>query len=354
MKFIIPSEQQTSPEAWRRYVLAFIAIFVGFLTAVYAFVLLVDPFGISPVSLPLKRSLVTVQRYMYPQLIRSHRFDSALFGTSTSMLIDPELLNGPFQARFANLSMASATAWEQKTLVELFLREVRRPKVMVIGLDIVWCTPDADRNRITFRGFPDWLYDDNRWNDHLHLLNRISLMSAVRLVRFNLGSFAPTTRSDGMDTFLPPDAEYDLERARRHIYGGTPRVEGSEAPAPPQAGNASGQVELPALPWLDQMLARMPDETRKVLAFMPVHVSTFGQGPMFEVCKARIAEIGRRHSASVIDWRIASTITREDSNFWDALHYRVPIANRIARELAGAVLSGKGSEDRTYRLINVP
>jgi hypothetical protein len=354
MKFMIPSQQRTSPEAWRRYVIAFVAIVVGFLTAAHTFVLLVDPFGISPVSLPLKRTLVTVQRYMYPQLIRSHRFDSALFGTSTSMLLDPEILNGPFEARFANLSMASATAWEQKTLAELFLREVRRPKVLIIGLDTVWCTPDADRNRITFRGFPDWLYDDNRWNDHLHLLNRISLMSAVRLVRFNLGLFSPTTRSDGMDTFLPPETEYDLERARRHIYGGTARVEGSEAPpTPPQPSNRGEQVELPALLWLDQILARVPDETRKVLAFMPVHVSHPGQDLAFEVCKARIAEIGRQRDATVIDWRISSTITREDSNFWDPLHYRVPIAKRIARDLAGAALSGTQSEDHTYRLINV-
>jgi hypothetical protein len=29
--------------------------------------------------------------------------------------------------------------------------------------------PHADRNRITFRGFPEWLYDDNPWNDYLHL-----------------------------------------------------------------------------------------------------------------------------------------------------------------------------------------
>jgi hypothetical protein len=354
MKFMIPPEQRDSPEAWRRYAFAFIAIVVGFLVAAYTFVLLVDPFGISPVSLPLKRALVTVQRYMYPQLIRSHRFDSALFGTSTSMLLDPEILNGPFEARFANLSMASATAWEQKTLIELFLREVRHPKVLMIGLDIVWCTPDADRNRITFRGFPDWLYDDNRWNDYLHLLNRISLMSAVRLLRFNLGLFSPPTRLDGMNTFLPPEAEYDLERARGHIYGGVPRVESSEAsPTPPPLSNVGEQVELPALLWLEQILARLPDETRKVLAFMPVHVSNLGQGPTFETCKARVAEIGRQRGASVIDWRIPSTITREDSNFWDPLHYRVPIANRIARDLARAVLSGTESEDRTFRLINV-
>jgi hypothetical protein len=128
MKLPIPSEQQTSPTRWRRYFFVFIAIFGGVLAAAYMFILLIDPFGISPVALPIKRALVTVQRYVYPQLIRSQRFDSAIFGTSTSMLLDPDVLNGPFQARFANLAMASATAWEQKTLIELFLREVSVPR----------------------------------------------------------------------------------------------------------------------------------------------------------------------------------------------------------------------------------
>jgi hypothetical protein len=354
MKFPIPSEQQTLPAMWRRYVFVFIAIFGGVLAAAYMFILLLDPFGISPVSLPINRALVTVQRYVYPQLIRSQRFDSAIVGTSTSMLLDPEILNGPFQARFANLSMASATAWEQKTLVELFLREVKRPKVLVIGLDAVWCAQEADRNRITFRGFPDWLYDDNRWNDYLHLVNRISFMSAVRLLRFNVGLFAPTTRSDGMDTFLPTDAEYDLERARRHIYGGSPQVPTFDRrPLPPSPDNGQQRLEFPALIWLDQILAEMPGDTRKVLAFMPVHVSAAGEEAAFDICKAQIAEIGRRRGASIVDWRIPSSITREDSNYWDALHYRVPIANRIARDLTAAVLSGAESADGTYHLVNV-
>lgn len=357
MKLPDPSEQQTSPAKWRRYFFAFIAVFVGVLVAAYIFILLIDPFGISPVSLPMKRALVTVQRYMYPQLIRSHRFDSAIFGTSTSMLLDPEILNGPFQARFANLAMASATAWEQKTLAELFLREVRRPKVLVMGLDSVWCSPNADLDRITFRGFPDWLYDDNRWNDYLHLINRISFMSAVRLLRFNVGLFSPTTRSDGMDTFLPPEAEYDLERARQHIYGEVPLVPtfaGRPLPLPPSSpDDGQKQTEFPALVWLDQILAKAPDETRKVLAFMPVHVGTAGDDAL-DLCKMKIAEIGRRRGASIVDWRIPSSITREDSNYWDALHYRVPIANKIARDLTGAVLSGAESTDGTYRLVNAP
>lgn len=66
-------------------------------------------------------------------------------------------------------------------------------------------------------------------------------------------------------------------------------------------------------------------------------------------CKARIAAIGGKYGATVIDWRIPSSITRNDNNYWDHLHYRVPIAFRIAQDLAAAV-AGTESDDGTYIL----
>jgi hypothetical protein len=67
-------------------------------------------------------------------------------------------------------------------------------------------------------------------------------------------------------------------------------------------------------------------------------------------CKTRIASIGRKHGAAVIDWRIPSALTRDDANYWDNLHYRVPIAVRLAGDLAAAA-AGKESEDGSYVLL---
>ena len=38
---------------------------------------------------------------------------------------------------------------------------------------------------------------------------------------------------------------------------------------------------------------------------------------------------------------LPSPITRTDDNYWDALHYRVAIADRLARDLA---VAGRGEE----------
>ena len=61
------------------------------------FILLLDPYDMVPFSLPIERPLVSgSQRFAYPQVMRSERFDSLIVGSSTARLIDPEQLNGPF------------------------------------------------------------------------------------------------------------------------------------------------------------------------------------------------------------------------------------------------------------------
>ena len=63
----------------------------------YAFVVLVDPWGSLPLDLPLDRVPVTSnQRFAYPMLARSDAFDSAMFGTSTTRLLRPAALNPAF------------------------------------------------------------------------------------------------------------------------------------------------------------------------------------------------------------------------------------------------------------------
>ena len=76
-----------------------------------------------PFSLPIERPLVSgSQRFAYPQAMRSKRFDSIIVGSSTARLIDPEQLNGPFAARFANMAMNASSAWEQWRTFEYFRR----------------------------------------------------------------------------------------------------------------------------------------------------------------------------------------------------------------------------------------
>jgi hypothetical protein len=72
------------------------------------------------------------------------------------------------------------------------------------------------------------------------------------------------------------------------------------------------------------------------------------------VCKMRVAEIARRRGAVAVDFRIPSVVTRDDTNYWDALHYRLPIAARVVAALRRALDEGRDDPDGFYRVLAGP
>lgn len=351
-----PHTDVAARAGWRRFVTLFLGTFVGAILGAALFILLLDPYDMVPFSLPIERPLVSGnQRFAYPQAMRSKRFDSIIVGSSTARLINPEQLDGPFGARFANMAMNASTAWEQWTTFEYFRRQAGAPKVLIVGIDDAWCDPNAQRDR-TRHGFPEWMYDDDRWNDYANLFNSGTLELAGRLAGYHLGLYSARSRYDGFEVFTPPEGDYDLARAKRGIWVAQTDRPLPNLPPPPLSDVDRRALKFPALEWLEAMLGELTPASRKVLAFMPVHVAiqAWPGTPNAAVeaeCKARIAAIGRMHGAKVIDWRIASPITTTDSNYWDALHYRLPIARRITRELVGAVLSGTESAEGDYKIV---
>ncbi len=352
------AHEHTDPQAkgWRRFALLFLGAFGGGIAAAMLFILLLDPYDMVPFSLPIERPLVSgSQRFAYPQVMRSKRFDALIVGSSTARLIDPAQLNGPFGARFANMAMNASSAWEQYRTFEYFRRNAGAPKVVIVGIDDGWCDPNADRDRVR-HGFPEWMYDDDKWNDYANLFNSGTLEIAGRLIGYHLGLYRARSRYDGFEVFTPPESDYVPERARAGIWiGRTPQTL-PDVPPPALADEEKRALKFPALAWMDAMLGELPAASTKVLAFMPVHVAAQAwpgtrDAAVEAECKARIAGIGRARGAKVIDWRIASPITNNDENYWDGLHYRLPIAQRIGRELVDAVINGAPSGEGSYRIV---
>jgi hypothetical protein len=341
---------------WRQLVAGFLSTILIGLSSIYLFIFLTNPYGNFPEVINYDRRIVSIShRLMFPQIMRSGDFDSLLVGTSTSKLIDPDQLNEPFQARFANLSMYSATAWEQIAFINHFRRTVPTPRVLIIGLDTVWCDPDAFAHRLTPAGFPFWLYDDNPWNDFLNVLNWQTLEIAGREVGYQLGLYPERVRRDGFEVFVPPEEQYDPARARENIWRGRAPATSPDIPPPALSESKRRSLSFPALAWLDSTLAALP-QTRKVLVYMPVHVAAQPRpgtesAAVEAECKKGIASIARAHGAAVIDWRISSPLTRDDTKYWDALHYRLPVARMIAAHTMDAALRSQASQDGLYAIV---
>jgi hypothetical protein len=328
---------------WEQFLKIAVGGLAGLLALAFGFIVLMNPYGHLPGRIFGAHVIMDInQRFQYPSIARSGAFDSAVIGTSTSRLLDPDRLDAALGGRFANLAMNDARAWEQYRLARLLIDEQKDLKTLLVGLDWVWCAQDADVDRITARGFPDWLYDADPWNDWLFLLNPRTLEFAGRVAAHRLGLRPPRIPANGFEVFVPPESAYDPVKVERLLWEGRPKEIAPRNPAYVATGQDLRPWRFPALAWLEEVLAAAPAATRRLLVFMPVHVSRqpvpgSQEAAREAVCKARVAGIGRRHRATVLDFRIRSSLTSRDDNYWDPLHYRLPVARRIVDDIARAL-----------------
>jgi hypothetical protein len=343
---------------WPRFLRRCALAFTLSLALAGALIVAMNPFGNLPVhAFGAHVIMDTNDRFQYPAIVRSGAFDSVVIGTSSSRLLDPRWLERAFGGRFANLGFNDGRAWEQYQLTLLFLREVPRPKTLLFGLDWVWCAPDADIARFSpTRVFPTWIYDDDPWNDWLYVLNWRGLENAAKQLLNRVGLLSGRFPPNGFDMFVPPDTGYDAAKARQNIWRGRVNTIAPRVPAYVASDSDRAQWRTPALAWLEDLAAHAQGDTRIVFAFMPAHIAAQPQAGSQEAaregeCKARIAQIAERHRAPFIDFKIASPITTEDHNYWDALHYRLPVAERIVHGIARGVATGRDDPGGDWRYL---
>lgn len=322
---------------WQRYTRRLLLTALGLAAVLYTFILVLDPYQNVPFSPSFERAPIsTNQRFSYPAVARDPRFDAVILGTSTARLIDPAALGAATGARFANLAMNSATAYEQQRIYDLFRRHHAQPRFVVIGLDEAWCVRDGQPPRYTFRDFPEWMYDDNRWNDLVYLFNDKALEDAVRMLELLLGEREPKYRRDGFHDFTADFPPYDAARIARRLYRGRPR-EVPAAPVPAQRRHPDWP--MPLIPQLATLLRQTPPSTRVVLLFPPLHAAYIAShAAIFGECKGRVTALAATHANSaVLDYLFVSPLTRNDLNYWDPVHFTHPLALRVTADLDAAL-----------------
>jgi hypothetical protein len=344
------SDPTSDRAAWRRFFRLAAGTAAAAAAFVYLFVAIVDPFDTLPLSPPFDRApIATNARYSFPALARSDKFDSAIFGSSTSRLLRPEMLNPEFDARFANLAMNAATAYEQSQMLKVFLSAHAAPKVVMIGLDDIWCLTRKPV-RYTPRPFPEWMYGKNRWAGYTQLLNLYTVEQSGIQFATLLGLKEEVYGRDGYTSFVPDDSEYDPARVAAHLNLVARAMPKDTAPV-----SAAG-LPYPAIDLLREDLAAIPGPTTKIVFFTPLnHVLQPVAGRLlaeWNECKQRVTSMAARTpNAIVVDFMIPSPITSNDNNYWDSAHYRIAIADRLARDLAAAA-KGEASPQGDYRLLS--
>lgn len=325
---------------WLRFIRVF-AITAGCSVAcAYVFILMVDPYDSFSFSLPFEREPIsTNQRFSYPALARNQAFDSVIIGTSTARLLKPERLNRLTRNNWVNLAMNSATAYEQMEMLKLFLRHHPNVKHVVIGVDDAWCQAGNDLEKFTFRPFPPWLYDENRWNDFLYIFNDKALENAVRMIEYWLGKREAKYDWSGYRDFTEDFGEYDLFLARSRIYAGDIVPKGlehdlliDEVQHSPSAGFDTFNI----LKSVIQMINNQADTT---ILMMPLHGYYLSKGAEnYRACKRELhTTVGSSSRIRFLDRMRIDNRTLDDENYWDPLHFRHSIAKELEDDLAKVV-----------------
>lgn len=297
------------------------------LGGLYAFIVLVDPFDVLPLSLPLERRPVAGnQRFAFPGLARKAEFDSAVVGSSTVMLLDPEELSRDLGRRFVTLAMGAAKHLEQRSILGVFARNHPHARTVILSVDSVWLRSAENRKRQDLYRVPDWMYDANPWNDYAHHFDLYTVEKAGRQLGQIIGIDEPTFRRDGYRRFVPATVAYDTAKVHENLYG---PVQRAKTEAWKQAAAENVEFEWEAL---DEALALLPASTEKILLLPPLHVVAH---PPLAVAKRTLVERMRAvPNLRIVDFLFPSSLTKTDSNYWDPQHYTAEIATEISRLLA--------------------
>ncbi|GAB6967044.1 hypothetical protein JCM25156A_10810 [Komagataeibacter kakiaceti JCM 25156] len=326
---------------WRRFCLmALLAIMVTG-GGLYLFIVTVDPWDMLPFSPPLGRIPITSNaRYTMPALARSPRFDSVILGTSTSRLMQPAVLDPALDAHFLNMSMNSASPWEQARELDIFLRHHPRPRIVMIGIDAAWCHLRPGSLTTPNRPWPEWMYGHPAWQGYLHMASLYALQEAANQFLWLVGLKTRLFGSDGYTSFVPPDSQYDPARVRTIFTRWGPP---DNSPAPP------GMADTPpaSMDLLAAMVKRMPASTIKILWFPPGSSTLHGVAGSVAAARLQACRVGvgrlaaRTPQALALDFNRPPVLTENRDNFWDPLHYRQFVAHRIMTDIATATRGGR-------------
>ncbi|MBV8916041.1 MAG: hypothetical protein JOZ05_23755, partial [Acetobacteraceae bacterium] len=245
------SSTSSSNPPWRRFVFCLVAIWAGGSAALFLVLALLDPWGALglPITLP-RRPADHSQRWAYPELARDQRFDAVIIGNSSARLLNPADLDGATSARFANLAMVHAYAWEEARLLDVFMAAHKEPKAVMIGLDRVWCERGDDFDHFGYDPIPEWLYDGDKLAAVGNLLNLHAIDTAWRSISAKLGLSPPPYGDNGYALIGVDFHRYDPALARELIAKDLSVV----WPDPPSPNPASWQYA--ALDWMVQRLDR--------------------------------------------------------------------------------------------------
>ncbi len=210
------------PAEWGRWLATFLGALALGAAAVFAFVLIVDPYDSGRAGLlGIKGVRDASPRTANASRARDPQFDSAVIGNSTGQLVKPDELSRLTGSRFVQLTVPGTGPREQLAIMDFFVRQHPRIGALVITADESWCARGAALPMQ--HPFPFWLYGES----NLDFLGKLFSTRALRL------SWQRLLVGTGLRQRSAADGYWDYEKEGPGEFAPAivPRHDGGPAPA---------------------------------------------------------------------------------------------------------------------------
>jgi hypothetical protein len=289
-----------------------------------------DPYGRSGFTTSATVPNVS-ERYWIVSRAMDQSFDSAIVGNSTSIPMQPEVLDRLTGLRFVSLSISGSGAPVALQMARFFLRQHEEATTLIVALDDSWCRSAA--GMAEGRPFPFWLYGDG-------LDYAAGLFSNVSIDMLKEAFWLEKRNGFRTDGYHPYSSTFeihgfnDLEMVRKRLDQ-NPRPTGDDM-SPPY------QFDPPLL--LERLISTVPPSINFVLFWTPRYVSLLPMpGTAAEVadaaCKQQVEVIAQRHrNVRIVNWSGPDRSDNFDpANFYEPNHYRDVLAIKMENEIAASL-----------------
>ncbi len=116
------------------------------------------------------------QRYLNDGIIRNYEYDAMIIGSSMTENFKASQLNELFGVNCVKVCYMGDTFYQTRMNVEKAIEEQGQIKMVVTSLDITRLTDASDYLREDMGDYPDFLYDNNPFNDVEYVLNKEVLL----------------------------------------------------------------------------------------------------------------------------------------------------------------------------------
>jgi hypothetical protein len=341
---------------WRAWLWCWGAVFATTVVALYACVLLVDPFATGRFALTQRVDVTSADtRLSKAGLVRDPQFDSAIFGNSAAFPLDPAFIGIQTGRHVVQLSISGTVPGEQLFLARLFARHHPGIATLVIFmLEDFWCRSGSTMDD-PFAAFPFWLYDSDNSEYLSHIFSWRSLIATGVRIGVWLNFVQSFERADG---FGPAFKAGNPKAVSQALLTVARAVDG-----PPPDG------PYPAIEALAEHLSKLPRHSTVALIFLPTFANALpaegsAAAMRLDACKARLMNVARgRPGTGYVDLRLDNSLTRDLHNFDDPIHFKSAVAQwvaaetvRIIKELASSKVAPASASlmSRTGRTHVVP